>query len=223
MKKVYLLGRLKGGALAWSQSMDEELLVMDYEEVEAALKAHFEGEVTSHVRKLQRFRQGSLELEAFNAKFSTLAAAAARHTTERERKDLYLTALTSSTTRSALATHMNLTLQQLMARAADLAFINSAATPSARGATAPAGERKQNPYRVQCPKCNKWHNPSKGETCLCPDKQRKGGQGSQPGGKPRPRVNEATLHEDCCDHAEVAQHHHSDSEASDAGSESASF
>ncbi len=142
-----------------------------------------------------------------------LAAAAARHTTDRERKDLYLTALSSSTTRSALATHMNLTLQQLMARAADLAFVNSAVASGSRSAPAPGGERKQNPYRVQCAKCNKWHNPSKGETCLCPDKQPKGS-------KPRPRVSEAVVQE-VADHAEVA--HHSDPEDSDAASESASF
>jgi hypothetical protein len=52
MLKAYLLGRLKGAALAWSQGLQGRLVAMTYDEMKDGLMGHFKGEATGAARKL---------------------------------------------------------------------------------------------------------------------------------------------------------------------------
>ena len=142
---------------------------MDYDDFEARLRRHFEGERTGNVRKLQAFRQGSLSLGDYNTKFNALAAGAVGGLSDLTVKDLYVAGLASDTVRAAMAPSMHKSLQKLQARAMD--YLHVVGQKKGQATTFPRDTRTQNPYRVQCQKCNKWHNPSKGETCLCSDKQ----------------------------------------------------
>jgi hypothetical protein len=75
MKKVWLMGRLTGAALAWVQSLGSKLETMEYWEVESELRKHFKGEEVSKLRKLLNCRQGGKSVSAYNDEFQQLAAA----------------------------------------------------------------------------------------------------------------------------------------------------
>jgi hypothetical protein len=75
LKKVWLVGRMTGGALAWVQSLGKGLEGMGYQEVVHQLKEHFVGEEFSKLRKLQTCKQGSRSVAAYNEEYQVLAAA----------------------------------------------------------------------------------------------------------------------------------------------------
>jgi hypothetical protein len=52
MKKACLLGKLKGAALAWSQTLKDELITMTYVDMRKGLTKHFQGEASGAARRL---------------------------------------------------------------------------------------------------------------------------------------------------------------------------
>ena len=54
--KVGLMCRLKGPAAAWLQGLGESAASMSYSMLRQELQEHFGGEVTTHVRTLQRLK-----------------------------------------------------------------------------------------------------------------------------------------------------------------------
>ncbi len=127
-----------------------------------------------------------MALHEHNTKFSCQAAAAKSQMSDREVKDLYLDSLGHTKVRDHLLPFLHLPLQQLQAKALDLAHAwKSTGSGQNRANTRP---NHQNPNRVQCPKCNWWYDKTKGETCKCPT----GGRSGRPLPS-KPRIQEAML------------------------------
>lgn len=96
---------------------------MTYTELRSSLLTHFGGEVTAHVRTLQRLKQRSQNLAEHNTRFSCEAAAAASLMSPLWAKELYIASLASPKTREHLQSQLHLDLQQLQAKALDLDMI----------------------------------------------------------------------------------------------------
>jgi hypothetical protein len=90
MKKVWLVGRLKGSAIAWVQSLGKKIEGMDFEDLAEALCKHFKGEDLSKLRRLEGCRQGSKSVGDYNKKYAKLAAGAGNVAHEIQVKDLYI-------------------------------------------------------------------------------------------------------------------------------------
>ncbi len=187
-KKVWLLGRLKGGAQAWQQSKGTQLANMDYQAVKDELIEHFQGEEVYKLRKLQACRQGGRSLMNYNEEYTQLAAGCTNVAYKVQIKDIYLDGLADAKLREALDLHSGSTsLQRLMEMAMShtVKFSTKGKGPNSMAATTTTTQRPQNPARKQCSKCNWWYNPSRGESCKCKENAK--------GGRPKPRVNEADL------------------------------
>ena len=101
--------------------MAEAIHDMPYGQLKSALLEHFQGETMGQVRKLQGRRQGSQNLHEHNTKFSCQAAAARSQMSDREVKDLYVDSLAQPKVRDHQIPFLHLPLQQLQAKALDLA------------------------------------------------------------------------------------------------------
>ena len=71
---AYLISKLSGAAAALVAG-EEDALDLDYRGLKKLLVSHFQGERTTHVRKLKNLRLGS-DLVKFNTDFALLAASA---------------------------------------------------------------------------------------------------------------------------------------------------
>jgi hypothetical protein len=118
--KASLAGKLQGAAAAWLQGLEDRLRYITYTDLKASLLAHFGGEVTAHVRTLQRLKQRGANLAEHNIRFSCEAAAAAGMMSPLWAKELYLASLASTKVREHLQAFLHLDLQRLQTKALDL-------------------------------------------------------------------------------------------------------
>jgi hypothetical protein len=110
-RKVSLAGRLTGAAASWLQGQEDRLRTMSYMELREGLLEHCAGEVSAHVRVLQRLKQQKLSLAEHNAKFSASAAAAASFMTPMWQKELYVESLANLEVQRLLRAFQHLGLQ----------------------------------------------------------------------------------------------------------------
>lgn len=142
-----LLGRLKGSALAWvSGPRADEIACMTYAELKEALCANFKQHGMTHVRALQRTKQGAAALHDFNADFFAKAQAAGGHITETTIKETYLAGLSNMELRKFLSGFQEVPLAQLMAKALDVAHVYD--MYKGGSAASKPKEKHQNPARV---------------------------------------------------------------------------
>lgn len=83
---------------------------MSYEELKAALRTNFKQHGMSHVRALQRTKQGAMSLVDYNTEFFQKAQAAGGHITDTTIKETYLAGLNSIKLRETLAGFLEIPL-----------------------------------------------------------------------------------------------------------------
>ena len=152
---------------------------------------HFAGEGSQQVAALQELRCGD-SVAAFNAAFTKKAASAVAVLGDYGIKQLYLQQLRPESLKLRAGMHMNLPLQQLMARVVECHALER----QSRGSSSNPSQRPQNPDRRQCSICRHWYNPKTGQTCACRSSNTGGARGTNNrSGSGKPRAQEAVVEE----------------------------